>query len=43
LRVILEHLRSGQTILPVAPGRLLVAEQGRKRILEISRIPSGKP
>jgi hypothetical protein len=42
LLVILEHLRSGQTILSVAPGRLLVAEQGRKRILEISRIPPGK-
>jgi hypothetical protein len=43
LSIVLDHLRSGQTILPIAPGRLLVAEQGRKRILEISRIPSGKP
>ena len=43
LRVIHEHLRSGQTILSVAPGLLLVAKQGRRRILEISRNPSGKP
>ncbi len=40
LRVILEHLRSGQAILAIAPGRLLIAEQGRGRILEINRIPS---
>lgn len=40
-QVILEHLRSGQTILALAPGQLLLAEQGRGRILEINRIPSG--
>jgi hypothetical protein len=38
---ILKHLRSGQTILSLAPGRLLLAEQGRGRILEINRLSSG--
>lgn len=37
LQVILSHLRSAQTILPVGEGRYLVAEQGRNRILEITR------
>jgi hypothetical protein len=41
LQVVLSHLRSAQTILQLAPGRLLVAEQGRNRILEISRSPDG--
>lgn len=40
LQVVLEHLRSAQTVLQLAPGRLLVAEQGRNRILEINRIPA---
>lgn len=37
--VILSHLRSAQTVLSLGPGRLLVAEQGRNRILEITRTP----
>lgn len=41
LQVVLGRLRSAQTVLQLAPGRLLVAEQGRNRILEISRIPDG--
>jgi hypothetical protein len=41
LQVVLGHLRSAQTVLQLAPGRLLVAEQGRNRILEISRTPDG--
>ena len=41
LEVVLSHLRSAQTVLQLAPGRLLVAEQGRNRILEISRSPDG--
>lgn len=40
-RVVLEHLRSAQTVLALAPGRLLVAEQGRHRILEINRTDHG--
>lgn len=40
LQEILAHLRSAQTIFPLAPGRLLVAEQGRNRILEITRSAS---
>jgi hypothetical protein len=39
LQVVLSHLRSAQTVVHLAPGRLLVAEQGRNRILEISRTP----
>ncbi|MBM7059266.1 hypothetical protein JQX08_00965 [Pseudomonas sp. UL073] len=37
LQVILRHLRSAQTIIPVDSSRYLVAEQGRDRILEINR------
>lgn len=36
-QTILSHLRSAQTIFPFGAGRLLVAEQGRNRILEIRR------
>lgn len=35
LQVILSHLRAPQTLLAVGPGRYLLAEQGRDRILEI--------
>lgn len=38
---VLKHLRSSQSVLSIAPGRLLVAEQGRNRILEVTRIPDG--
>ena len=37
LQVILRHLRSAQSVLSLAPGHLLIAEQGRARILEIKR------
>ena len=37
LRVVLSHLRAAQTILPFGPGRYLLAEQGRNRVLEITR------
>ena len=40
LQTILRGLRSGQTVLPLAPGRLLLAEQGRGRILEVERLPA---
>ena len=36
--VVLDHLRSPQTLLPVAPRRYLLAEQGRNRILELNRL-----
>ena len=35
MRVILSHLRAPQTIISIGPGRFLMAEQGRGRILEI--------
>jgi DNA-binding beta-propeller fold protein YncE len=41
LQVILQHLRSAQTLIAVAPGRYLLAEQGRKRILEFKRRSHG--
>ncbi|WP_256657367.1 strictosidine synthase family protein [Pseudomonas sp. 2FE] len=41
LQVILQHLRSIQTIIALEPGRYLLAEQGRNRILEIKRLPNG--
>lgn len=41
LQVILQHLRSAQTLIAVAPGRYLLAEQGRKRILELKRRSHG--
>ncbi|WAF83879.1 hypothetical protein NRL37_17430 [Metapseudomonas otitidis] len=34
-RVVLDHLRSAQTLVEVAPGRYLLAEQGRNRVLEL--------
>jgi len=37
LHVILRGLRSAQTILALAPGRLLLAEQGRGRVLLVER------
>lgn len=37
LQTILSHLRSAQTILPFGEHRYLLAEQGRDRILEITR------
>lgn len=41
LQVILQHLRSAQTLIAVAPGRYLLAEQGRQRILELKHRPHG--
>lgn len=35
LHVILRHLRAAQTVLSLSPGHLLLAEQGRARILEL--------
>jgi hypothetical protein len=37
LQVILRHLRSAQTVLSLAPGHLLIAEQGRARVLEVKQ------
>ncbi|MCO6058834.1 hypothetical protein NG726_19420 [Pseudomonas sp. MOB-449] len=39
LSTVLSHLRSPQTIVEVSPGRYLVAEQGRNRVLELKRRP----
>ncbi|MEF8712731.1 MAG: hypothetical protein V5B39_04015 [Accumulibacter sp.] len=39
LQTVLSGLRSGQTVLPLAPGHLLLAEQGRGRVLEVERLP----
>lgn len=36
--VVLDHLRSPQTLLPISPRRYLLAEQGRNRILELNRL-----
>ncbi len=41
LQVILQHLRSIQTIIALEPGHYLLAEQGRNRILELKRLPTG--
>ncbi|WP_300654284.1 hypothetical protein [Pseudomonas sp.] len=41
LQVVMQHLRSAQTIIALEPGRYLLAEQGRKRILELKRRPHG--
>lgn len=41
LQVVLDHLRSVQSIIALAPGRYLLAEQGRNRILELNRLPTG--
>lgn len=40
LHVILSGLRSAQTVLALAPGRYLVAEQGRGRVLLLERLPA---
>lgn len=37
LNTLLSHLRAPQTILAIAPGHYLLAEQGRGRILELHR------
>lgn len=37
LQTILRGLRSGQSVVSLAPGHLLVAEQGRGRVLEVQR------
>lgn len=42
IQTILLHLRSPQTILPLGPGRFLLAEQGRGRILELRRHSNAK-
>ncbi|WP_271412085.1 hypothetical protein [Pseudomonas sp. Q1-7] len=42
LTVVLSHLRSPQTIVETAPGRYLVAEQGRNRVLELARQDAGR-
>ncbi|WP_439861743.1 hypothetical protein [Pseudomonas sp. MBLB4136] len=41
LQVVLDHLRSAQSIIALAPGRYLLAEQGRNRILQLDRLPAG--
>jgi hypothetical protein len=41
LQVILDHLRSAQTVLPLPNGHLLLSEQGRGRILELTNQPDG--
>jgi hypothetical protein len=41
LHTVLSHLRSAQTLLETAPGHYLLAEQGRNRVLQLQRIPSG--
>ena len=41
MQTILTRLRSPQTIIPVAPSRFLLAEQGRGRILELTRLSGG--
>lgn len=41
LQVIWQHLRCAQTLITLAPGRYLLAEQGRKCILELKRRPHG--
>lgn len=41
LQVVLDHLRSVQTIIAWKPGHYLLAEQGRNRILELNRLPNG--
>ncbi|MCP5228025.1 hypothetical protein [Accumulibacter sp.] len=38
LEVVVKHLRSAQTIIPLASGSYLLAEQGRRRILKIDRL-----
>lgn len=43
LETILSHLRSPQTVIALTPTRLLVAEQGRGRILELNRLSNAKP
>jgi hypothetical protein len=42
LQTILSHLRSPQTVLSLEKGRMLVAEQGRGRILELNRNPNAQ-
>ncbi|WP_082073239.1 hypothetical protein [Pseudomonas sp. LFM046] len=37
LSTVLSHLRSPQSMVEVAPGRYLVAEQGRNRVLELQQ------
>lgn len=41
LHTVLSHLRSAQTLLETAPGHYLLAEQGRNRVLQLQRTPSG--
>lgn len=41
LQVILNHMRAVQTIVASTDGSYLVAEQGRDRILELTRLPNG--
>lgn len=40
--IILKNLRSAQTIISIAPGHFLIAEQGRGRILELNRLANAK-
>lgn len=42
METVLSHLRSPQTIIALAPGRYLLAEQDRGRILEIHRTSNAK-
>lgn len=39
---VLSHLRSAQTLVEVSPGRYLLAEQGRNRVLELRRAGRGE-
>lgn len=41
LQVVLQHLRSAQSIIALEPGHYLLAEQGRNRILELTRLANG--
>lgn len=41
LQVVLQHLRSAQSIIALEPGHYLLAEQGRNRILELKRLANG--
>jgi hypothetical protein len=43
LRTVLSHLRAPQTVLSIGEGRMLVAEQGRGRILELNRDSDAQP
>ncbi len=41
LQVIVKHLRSAQTLIALSANSYLLAEQGRKRILQLNRLDTG--